>query len=46
MYSLACVKKLLDAFISDLSVGYDTRYQFKTHLNNSSLGPLARRLNY
>lgn len=37
---------MLDTFGSDLGVGYDTGCQFKTRLNNSSLGPLARQLNY
>ncbi|KAG0694016.1 hypothetical protein DFH29DRAFT_1037153 [Suillus ampliporus] len=45
-YPLAVVSKLLDTFGSDLSGGYDIGCQFKTTLDNSSLGTHARSLNY
>ncbi|KAG2098002.1 uncharacterized protein F5147DRAFT_747416 [Suillus discolor] len=40
-YPLAVVLKLLDTFGSDLSSGYNIGCQFKTTLNNSSLGTLG-----
>ncbi|KAG1738866.1 uncharacterized protein EDB91DRAFT_1237653 [Suillus paluster] len=45
-YPLAVVSKLLNTFCSDLGGGYDIGCQFKTMLNNSSLGTRARSLNY
>ncbi|KAG1724205.1 uncharacterized protein EDB91DRAFT_1239991 [Suillus paluster] len=45
-YPLAVVLKLLDTFGSDLGGGYDIGCQFKTTLDNSSLGTRARSLNY
>ncbi|KAG1844379.1 hypothetical protein F4604DRAFT_1884457 [Suillus subluteus] len=45
-YPLAVVSKLLDTFGNNLGGGYDIRCQFKTTLNNSSLGTRARSLNY
>ncbi|KAG1734417.1 uncharacterized protein EDB91DRAFT_1238427 [Suillus paluster] len=45
-YPLAVVSKLLDTFGSDLGGGYDMGCQFKTTLDNSSLGTCARSLNY
>ncbi|KAG1781347.1 hypothetical protein EV702DRAFT_1193530 [Suillus placidus] len=41
-YPLAVVAKLLDAFGDSLGSGYDIGCQFKTTLNNSSIGALAR----
>ncbi|KAG2038237.1 hypothetical protein BDR03DRAFT_933641 [Suillus americanus] len=41
-YPLAVVSKLLDVFGSNLGGGYDIGCQFKTTLDKSSLGPLAR----
>lgn len=37
---------MLTSFGKDQGGGYDTGCQFKTTLNNSSMGPLARSLNY
>ncbi|KAG1862656.1 hypothetical protein F4604DRAFT_1882281 [Suillus subluteus] len=45
-YPLAVVAKLLDVFGGNLGGGYDIGCQFKTTLNNSTLGPLARSLNH
>ncbi|KAG0708391.1 hypothetical protein DFH29DRAFT_1045059 [Suillus ampliporus] len=45
-YPLAVVSKLLNTFGSDLGGGYDIGCQFKTTLDNSSLGTRARSLNY
>ncbi|KAG2149247.1 hypothetical protein DEU56DRAFT_729669 [Suillus clintonianus] len=45
-YPLAVVSKLLDTFGSDLGGGYDIGCQFKTTLDNSSLGTRAQSLNY
>ncbi|KAG0701438.1 hypothetical protein DFH29DRAFT_982689 [Suillus ampliporus] len=45
-YPLAVVSKLMDAFGEGLGGGYDIGCQFKTTLDNSSLGPRARSLHY
>jgi hypothetical protein len=45
-YPLAVVAKLLDVFGGNLGGGYDIGCQFKTTLNSSTLGPLARSLNH
>ncbi|KAG0694180.1 hypothetical protein DFH29DRAFT_1083929 [Suillus ampliporus] len=45
-YPLAVVSKLLDTFGSDLGGGCNIGCQFKTTLDNSSLGTCARSLNY
>ncbi|KAG1736957.1 hypothetical protein EDB19DRAFT_1989115 [Suillus lakei] len=45
-YPLAVVSKLLDVFGSNLGGGYDIGCQFKTTLDNSSLGPLARSMHH
>ncbi|KAI6139517.1 hypothetical protein BKA82DRAFT_4364644 [Pisolithus tinctorius] len=45
-YALAVTSKLLDAFGSDLSSGYDIGCRFKTTLASSVLGERARSLNY
>ncbi|KAG2111364.1 hypothetical protein DEU56DRAFT_936170 [Suillus clintonianus] len=45
-YPLAIVSKLLDVFGSNLGGGYDIGCQFKTTLDNSSLGPLARSMHH
>ncbi|OJA11661.1 hypothetical protein AZE42_10559 [Rhizopogon vesiculosus] len=45
-YPLAVVAKLLDVFSDNLGGGYDIGCQFKTTLDNSSLGPLARLLHH
>ncbi|KAG1789326.1 hypothetical protein EV424DRAFT_1476376 [Suillus variegatus] len=45
-YPLAVVAKLLDVFGKQLGSGYDIGCQFKTTLNNSSLGPLAHSLQH
>ncbi|KAG2029540.1 hypothetical protein BDR03DRAFT_1044137 [Suillus americanus] len=43
-YPLAIVAKLLDAFGGGLGGGYDIGCQFRTTLDNSSLGPLVHSL--
>ncbi|KAG2061021.1 hypothetical protein BDR06DRAFT_979256 [Suillus hirtellus] len=43
-YPLAVVSKLLEVFGSNLGGGYDIGCQFRTTLNNSSIGPLTRSL--
>jgi len=45
-YPLACVEKMLTVFGKNQGGGFDTGCQFKTTLNNSTLGPQARQLNY
>ncbi|KAG1889612.1 uncharacterized protein F5891DRAFT_1131821 [Suillus fuscotomentosus] len=45
-YPLAVIAKLLDVFGKRLGSGYDIGCQFKTTLDNSSLGPLARSLQH
>ena len=45
-YPLAVVNKMLMTFGKNQGGRYDTGCQFKTTLNNSSMGPLARSLNY
>ncbi|KAG1899795.1 uncharacterized protein F5891DRAFT_1128794 [Suillus fuscotomentosus] len=45
-YPLAVVAKLLDVFGKRLGSGYDIGCQFKTTLDNSLLGPLARSLQH
>ncbi|KAG2342409.1 hypothetical protein BDR05DRAFT_976534 [Suillus weaverae] len=45
-YPLAVVSKLLGVFGSNLGAGYDIGCQFKTTLDNSSLGPLARSMHH
>ncbi|KAG2136207.1 hypothetical protein BD769DRAFT_1626952 [Suillus cothurnatus] len=45
-YPLAVISKLLDVFGSNLGGRYDIGCQFKTTLDNSSLGPLARSLHH
>jgi hypothetical protein len=40
------VEKLLNTFGPNLGGGYDIGCRFATTLNNSSLGPLAHKLNY
>ncbi|KAG1888193.1 hypothetical protein F4604DRAFT_1877353 [Suillus subluteus] len=45
-YPLAVVSKLMDVFGKNLGGGYDIGCQFKTTLDQSSLGPLARSLQY
>ncbi|KAF9041243.1 hypothetical protein BJ165DRAFT_1416052 [Panaeolus papilionaceus] len=43
-YPLAAVERLLDAFGSDLAIGYDIGCKFGTTLKNSALGPRAEEL--
>ena len=43
---MAVVAKLLDVFGNNLGGGYDIGCQFKTTLDNSSLGPLVRSLHH
>ncbi|KAG1797356.1 uncharacterized protein HD556DRAFT_1267601 [Suillus plorans] len=45
-YPLAVVSKLLEVFGSNLGGGYDIGCQFRTTLDNSSIGPLARSLHH
>ncbi|KAG1799829.1 uncharacterized protein HD556DRAFT_1430551 [Suillus plorans] len=45
-YPLAVIAKLLDVFGKRLGSGYDIGCQFKTTLDNSSLGPLTRSLQH
>ncbi|KAG1864923.1 hypothetical protein DFJ58DRAFT_714764 [Suillus subalutaceus] len=45
-YPLAVVSKLMDVFGTNLGGGYDIGCQFKTTLDQSSLGPLARSLQH
>ncbi|KIK14851.1 hypothetical protein PISMIDRAFT_16995 [Pisolithus microcarpus 441] len=45
-YPLAIISKLLEVFGKDLGGGYDIGCQFKTMLDQSPLGPLARSLNH
>ncbi|KAI5987296.1 hypothetical protein EDD15DRAFT_2199661 [Pisolithus albus] len=45
-YPLAIISKLLEVFGKDLGGGYDIGCQFKTTLDQSPLGPLARSLNH
>ncbi|KAG1888001.1 uncharacterized protein F5891DRAFT_1218431 [Suillus fuscotomentosus] len=45
-YPLAVVSKLMDVFGKQLGGGYDIGCQFKTTLDNSSIGPLARSLQH
>ncbi|KAH7922360.1 hypothetical protein BV22DRAFT_1106683 [Leucogyrophana mollusca] len=45
-YPLAVVSKLLDTFGEDLGGGYDIGCQFKTTLDNSSIGARARSLRH
>ncbi|KAG0698993.1 hypothetical protein DFH29DRAFT_983677 [Suillus ampliporus] len=45
-YPLAVISKLMDAFGEGLGGGYDIGCQFKTTLDNSSLGPVAHSLHY
>ncbi|KAG1775054.1 hypothetical protein EV702DRAFT_1199651 [Suillus placidus] len=45
-YPLAVVSKLLGVFGSNLGAGYDIGCQFKTTLDNSSLGPLAQSMHH
>ncbi|KAG2106846.1 hypothetical protein BD769DRAFT_1630675 [Suillus cothurnatus] len=45
-YPLAVVSKLLDVFGRNLGGRYDIGCQFKTTLDNSSLGPLAQSLHH
>ncbi|KAG1834285.1 hypothetical protein DFJ58DRAFT_719367 [Suillus subalutaceus] len=45
-YPLAVVSKLMDVFGKNLGGGYDIGCQFKTTLDQSSLGPLARSLQH
>ncbi|KAG2342576.1 hypothetical protein BDR05DRAFT_976453 [Suillus weaverae] len=45
-YPLSVVTKLLDAFGMDLGSSYDIRCQFKTTLDNSTLGPCACSLHH
>ncbi|KAG1733292.1 hypothetical protein EDB19DRAFT_1831013 [Suillus lakei] len=46
MYPLAVVARMLDVFGENLGGGYDIGCQFKTTLNNSSLGPLVHSLHH
>ncbi|KAF9049005.1 hypothetical protein BJ165DRAFT_1343532, partial [Panaeolus papilionaceus] len=43
-YPLAAVDRLLDAFGSDLGIGYNIGCKFRTTLKNSPLGPRAEEL--
>ncbi|KAG1780720.1 hypothetical protein EV702DRAFT_1023402 [Suillus placidus] len=45
-YPLAVVSKLMNVFGKNLGGGYDIGCQFKTTLDKSSLGPLARSLQH
>ncbi|KAG2050209.1 hypothetical protein BDR06DRAFT_892127, partial [Suillus hirtellus] len=45
-YSLAIVSKLLEVFGSNLGGRYNIGCQFRTMLNNSSIGPLAWSLHH
>ncbi|KAG1806949.1 hypothetical protein EV424DRAFT_1474248 [Suillus variegatus] len=45
-YLLAVVSKLLEVFGSNLGGGYDIGCQFRTTLDNSSIGPLAWSLHH
>ncbi|KAG1888972.1 uncharacterized protein F5891DRAFT_1216814 [Suillus fuscotomentosus] len=45
-YPLAVVSKLMDVFGKQLGGGYNIGCQFKTTLDNSSIGPLARSLQH
>ncbi|KAH7904631.1 hypothetical protein BJ138DRAFT_1138490 [Hygrophoropsis aurantiaca] len=45
-YPLAVVSKLIESFGDGLGGGYDIGCRFKTTLNNSSLGPIARERNH
>ncbi|KAH7905207.1 hypothetical protein BJ138DRAFT_1018025 [Hygrophoropsis aurantiaca] len=45
-YPLAIVSKLIEVFGDGLGGGYDIGCRFKTTLNNSSVGPIARTNNH
>jgi hypothetical protein len=45
-YPLAMEEKMLDVFGRDLGGGFDIECRFETTLDNSPLGPHARKLNH